>query len=275
MKRNVFILGAILSVFTFSMTSCISSEDQTSSNYGIYYTASQMGTLTYVSGDYTIYPSSTSLATVESSYKYKPKTGMSFIYYNYDPNSSSNANYSTTKKLYVDLVAAFDLNSTAETVGTKGDANDSIATAAIVGLQSPNGSSNGFFLDVDNGNTYLLTAVKYYTTLASSTLPLDNGHYMTLVYYPQETASGDVVMNLYLRHRSTDTKGSYLSSSFAGYVPSYYYKSFDITNFLGEYTNKSGNAMPQQIVIHTMENQESGILTDAANSKYTLTITAK
>ena len=182
-----------------------------------------------------------------------------------DTSSTENKNYETTKILYVELTAAFSLTATVEEPTVKGASNDSTATAAIHNLSSPNGNTYGYYLYNDGYSTYLITGINYY--FAESTV---NAHYFTLVYYPNNTNSGDTSLNLYLRHRSKDTTGSYMSYSYAGYLPQIYYKAFDLTQILKDFAEKSQTAAPSKIIVHTDENQETGSVTNADSNTYEL-----
>jgi len=267
MKRfKLLFVFALFSSLVVSMTSCLSNDDNSSSTgYAIMQVSSTLGSIVLKTGDLTIYPSSTSLSTVETNYSFKATSGMAFVYYSYDINSTENKNYKTTKVLYVDLLAAYSLDNTVEEPQTKGASNDSTSTASIIGLNSPNGNAYGYYTYTDGTSTYLVTGINYFLTESTA-----DTHYFTLVYYPKDTESGDNTLNVYLHHRSTDTTGVYLSSSAVDYVPSFYYKSFNITQILADFAEKSGTTAPAKIVIHTTENQETGSLTDSNDNTYSL-----
>jgi hypothetical protein len=268
MKRiKLLLISALLTTFmVFTMTSCLNSDDgNTSTSVGIVQVSSSMGSTVFKFGEYTLVPSSTSLSSVESNYNFHATSGMAFIQYTYDTSTTENKNYETTKILYVDVTAAFSMTATVEEPTAKGASNDSTATAAIHNLASPNGNTYGYYLYNDGYSTYLITGINYYLTETTA-----NAHYFTLVYYPNNTDSGDTTLNLYLRHRSSDTTGSYLSYTIANYVPSYYYKAFDLTQILLDFADKSQTAAPTKIIVHTDENQETGSITNADSNTYEL-----
>lgn len=265
--RLIFLVSCLLSM-TFSLTSCLNNngDDSSTTGYAIARISSSFGSTAFVSGGYTLSPSATSLATVESTYGFSSTSGMAFLYYTYDLNSDANKNYATTKVIYIELLAAYSLENTVESVQTVGAANDSTATASVVALQSPYDESANLYLDTSSSSTYLLTGINYYMTGS-----LANTHYFTLVYYPNKTEAGDDTMVLYLRHNSKDTSAGYTSSSFVRTVPSYYYKSFNITQFIQEFTTKAGGK-PSKIVVHINQSNLSGSLSDASDESYSVTL---
>jgi hypothetical protein len=240
MKKFKLFAFALLATLSLGMTSCLSDSSSTSTGGMIAEVYNATGTTFFVSGSTKIYPTSTSLSSVESTYSFNATSGMAYIYYTYDANSEANKNYSTTNILSVDLQYAVSLKGTTVEPTIEGASNDSVATNPIVGLQAMSSSSEDQFAVVNN--RYLVAGVNYYLSKAY--------HYFTLVYYPSETKSGDTTLKLYLRHRSLlDTTPLYTSSDLASTYPSYYFKSFDLENVLADFLSTAG-ADPTKITVY-------------------------
>jgi hypothetical protein len=263
MKKIKLFTFALLATLSLGMTSCLSDSSSTSTGGMIAEVYNATGTTFFVSGSTKIYPTSTSLSSVESTYNFNATSGTAYIYYTYDANSEANKNSSTTNTLTVDLEYAVSLKGTTVEPSIAGASNDSVATNPIIGLQAMSSNSEDQFTIVNN--RYLVAGVNYYLSKAY--------HYFTLVYYPSETKSGDTTLKVYLRHRSLlDTTPSSTSSDLASSYPFYYFKSFDLKNVLTDFQSTAG-AAPKNITVYAqVSTLSTGFdLSKIENTAYTIT----
>lgn len=258
MKKMKFIALALTLLMGISFTSCLSSDDDSSSStlYAFVTVHSYMGTAYFTDGNGVIYyPTSASLSSVESTYDFSTSSNTAYIYYTVDETSTSNTSTSKT----VVLSYAISLDAKVEMPEAVGDTNDSTSTAPIISLASMTTSSELYMLD-----DQLVIGVNYY---------MSKLHYFTLVYYPEETTSSSTEIKLYLRHNSkSDTSTAYTSSTFvnAGYSPSLYFKAFDLSDILAYYSDQTGNSSVT-INVETEEDTSSIDLASATTKNYTLT----
>jgi hypothetical protein len=266
MKRLKFLSFILLSTLVLSLTSCLGNDSSSSGTYaGVFKVYNLNGQTYFASGTYKIIPSTTSLATMESTYGFNITSGLAYIVYSYDSSnqtSSSSTSSSTTTTLNVDLTYAESLNvSNRFTISTtRGSANDSIATQPIIQLNQVDASSSACLSVFDSH--FLLMLPDYMLSNAY--------HYFTLVYYPNETKTGDTEMTLYLRHRSNDQGTTYTSINMVGgYFNRLYYKVYDIENFLDEFRAQAG-ALPTKITVSTAISSSLDV-NDATEQKYSTT----
>jgi hypothetical protein len=215
-----------------------------------------LGTTFFVSDNgYYIYPTSASLANVESTYSFKPaSTQMAYILYNYDEAAANSA--ASTKVLNIELTYAASVDGTVEEAEEQGAVNDSVSTAAIIELNNVVSSSSSSKFSIVN-NYFLLTGVNYFFYA--------NIHYFTLVKYEDEPVE-DGVLKLYLRHSGTAESNTVTTTSYQAFNSGYpvYFKAFYIGDFL-EPDVKS-------IEIHADVNEYSSSLEYANEKVYTLTL---
>jgi hypothetical protein len=217
-----------------------------------------MGTTYFLTNDgIRIFPSSASLATMESQYQFKPNsTSVAYIVYEY--NEDDAANVSTTKLLQnVTLTYAVSLDAGVEEVYYDGAPNDSVSTSAIISLNNVVTTSNNEKLYLMNDH-YLMTGIQYYF--------YSKAHYFTLVCYSDEQED-DGVLKLHLRHSGTPEASGVITTSYdafgAGY-PYVYLKAFDINSLLSPDINK--------IEIYAQTNAYSNSLDSSTETLYTVEV---
>lgn len=255
-----FVALALTLLMGISLTSCLNSDDNNSSSQisGIFAVNSSLGTVFFTDGSgVKYYPTSTSLATVESSNGFKTSSKVAYLSFTYDSAAGESASTGYT----IALTYAVSLDTTVETVENEGASNDSISTAPISSLGAMTSSSNLYVI-----NNHLVLGVEYY---------MSKLHYFTLVYYPEETTSSSTELKLYLRHNSkgdtstSNTSYEYAFNSNGGY-PFLYFKAFDLSEILSDYLMKTGKSSVT-INLETKESDISLDLSKATTKNYTLT----
>lgn len=269
MKQMKFLAIAFTLLMSMAFTSCMDSgTDSKPQAVAIaqVMNSSMMGLTYFKVGEITLYPTSSSLATVETTNGFKPSsTQIAYILYEYDLESADNANYETTKKLTVDLKFAISIDATSHAT-TKGASNDSIATAPIIELSKSAVEADKEFAIV--GNSYLTAGINYY--LSGSKI-----HTFTMICYPEEITADSEDLKLYLRHRSKEadsfTGGDMSSAKVGGQYPSLFYYAFDINSALTDFKQKTGGKTPNNIIVEADVNVNSAKLSDAEKKTYTVT----
>jgi hypothetical protein len=264
MKKFKLVALTLLTTLLFGMTSCLNDDSSDSQGYQIVEIMNSVGSTYFMAGTTKIIPSSKSLASVQSSNQFNASSGMAFIAYTYNPNDDSNKNYKTTNTLYVELTGAVSLNNSVVST-TRSAANDSVSTNPVVSLSSVSSTtSEDHFYIYDN--RYLITGVNYYFSRP--------WHYFTLVYYPEETKSGDSTLNLYLRHRAyNDASPTYVSYEYAGYYPQFYYRTFDLASVFSQFAVKAGRNYPSQITLSVPVSTTDPVGLPANETTYSITYT--
>lgn len=268
MKRIKMWSLALLSTLVLGLTSCLNSSSDSDStyqgivkvvtSYGSTYFQTQTGTL--------LIPTSTSLATVQSTNKFNATQGLAFIAYTQVTTAqASSSGSSTTGQVTINLSYAVSLDG-ASISTTKGAMNDSIqqvTQSPLISLDQLSNSSEDKFTLYDSSNANLLIGANYYFSSPN--------HYFSLVFYPADVASGATTMDVYLSHHTSDTSAPYTSSYYLGSYPSLYYHSFSIVDMVSQFTTKAGNA-PTKIALHTNIN-ETGTGLPSSGTTYTINYT--
>jgi hypothetical protein len=259
MKQMKFFALVLTFLMGVSLTSCIDEGESSTAAGSIVKVVNYMGTVHFEGANgIKYYPTTASLATVESTYKFSTSSNVAYIYF-----SSAVANTSstgqTTDSYTVELTYAVSLDSKTEMPSARGASNDSVSTAPIITLTA-GGSNNVFMMDKQ-----LVLGATYYTSKL---------HYFTLVYYPEETTATSSELNLYLRHNSKGdtskdaTSYDYVMSNLA-FMP-LYYKAFDLSRIIYDFQMNTGKTT-FTINVETQESSMGIILDDATTKKYTLT----
>ena len=222
MKQIKVMMIAIMVMIGVGFTSCMESEEYTPQGVGTVEVISYLG-LTYfkdLSG-VEIHPTSSSLAAMESQYKFN-SSGTRIAYILYEFSNEGNENMAASKKITnAVLKYAVSLDGTVEEVSEAGNPNDSITTAPIISIDnlSTTTGEEGFFIINDR---YIFAGINYFYQKKS--------HQFTLVYYSTEQEEGK--LKLHLRHSGTPednnvtTNSMQVSNSY--YAPQIYMKSFDL-----------------------------------------------
>ncbi len=265
MKRMKTWMFALIVSMGALLTSCINTDgDYTPTGGGIVEVGSLLGTpfFTDVSG-LRIYPTPSSLATVESKLGFKTgQTKVAYVLFTYSQEGNEAA--AENKQLNnANLQFASSLDRKIETVNIKGAANDSVTTAPVLKLRSvfdAGSASNQLNELYLQNNRYLMTGIEY--------LFLRERHYFSLMYYPEEQEEGKLIFNL--KHTGNAETSDVYSTSYAymlaGYDPSIYFSSFDIMPYL----NLIGNPETVTIEVHAEVNQATNELDKATKKVYTL-----
>lgn len=266
MKQVKVLVLALIVLMGVGFTSCMNSDDNSTSSWmGPVEVFNSAFTGTYFKfGELIIYPTNTSLATVEKQYNFEPSaTRMAYIAFEYSTDEGSGNETATNKLQNVVMNYAVSLDETVESVIDKGNApNDSVATAPIIRMtdvMSATPNENGFYI---LHNRYLFTGLAYFVQ--------EKAHSFTLVNYPNEVVEEGTV-KFYLRHSGTPEKETIGQTSVnaAGLYPYLYFKSFDIRNYLPTELGKE-----VKIVVVVDQNTVNNKLDDESNTKqkeYTLT----
>jgi len=276
MKRIKILSLALLSTLALGLTSCLNSNssDSDSTYRGIVKVVSYLGSTSFqtqpieqIQSDgtktktsFSLIPTSTSLATVQTTKKFNATSGLAFIVYTKVATPGSSGNTIT-----IDLSFAVSLDN-ASISTTRGAANDSIqkvTQSPLMSLDQLSASSEDKFTLFDSSNENLLIGANYYFSTPS--------HYFSLLFYPDEVTSGATTMDVYLSHHTSDKSATYSSAYYAGSYPSLYYHSFNILDMVSRFTGKAGNA-PTKIALHTNIN-ETGTTLPTTGTTYTINYT--
>lgn len=266
MKQMKFLAIAFTLLMSVAFTSCMDSDSNYKPTYPAIVQVSSGSMITaFKLGDMTLYPTSASLAAVETSNGFKPSsTEMAYIMYEYDAESADNVNSETTKKLTVDLKFAISIDATTN-VTTEGAANDSVATAPIIELSKSGISENQDFTMVND--RFLLAGIDYY-------LSGQKAHTFTMIYYDDVPAEKLGELKLYLRHRSQEkedfTGGNTSSIQVGNQYPSLYFYAFDLRSALNRYAQLNGGE-PTTITVVADVNTNGVKLDTAEKKEYTIT----
>ncbi len=246
--KSFKILSLVLMLsLAFGLTSCLNGNDNSDNNTysGIVEVVNLTGTTYFQTSDGTkIVPTTTSLASVQSSYNFTATSGLAYIAYT-TTTTSSTSSISATLTYAVSLQ-----NSTVTAV--RGGSGDVTAQLPIISLDTMGSSSTSTAKVTLYNSTTLLLATNIFfsvTTSSSSSSSTIPTHTLSLVFYPNEVSSGDTEMDLYLRHQSTDTGTTYYSSYYAYSVPYIYFRSYNIASQVSLFENQSGK-IPTKITIH-------------------------
>lgn len=268
MKQMKFLAIAFTLLMSVAFTSCMDSGTNSNPQGAaiVEVVDSYMGFTTMKTGDITFNPTSASLATVGTTNGFKPSsTDIAYILYEYDPESSDNANFETTKKLTIDLKFAISLDATSH-VTEAGSSRDSVSTAPIIEIAKNAVATDQEFHIMNN--RYLTAGINYY--LSGSKM-----HTFTLVCHPEEITADAEDLKVYLRHRSQEkedfTGGDISSARVGGQYPSLFFFAFDLQEALDRFITITGkNGGPLNIVVETDVNPNSTKLFDATKKTYTI-----
>lgn len=249
-----FVALALTLLMGISFTSCLNSDDDSSSQGGgIVTVINSYGSVYFLDGSgVKYYPTSTSLASVESTYSFSTSSKVAYVVFDYDTTTETASTGYT-----VELTYAVSLDSKVEMVQTKGASNDSTTTAPVISLDLMTTSEYLYVI-----NDQLVIGANYY---------MSKYHYLTMVYYPNETTESSTEIKLYLRHNSKgDTSTAATSYDYASSYPSIYFKAYNLSNILNDFYDKTGLSSVK-INVETKENDSSIDLTSATTKNYTLT----
>ena len=225
MKQVKILVLALVVLMGVGFTSCMNGDDDTTVRRGAFvkvYTGG-LGSIYFKDANgFKYYPSATSMATMKSTYGFDPSSGdMAYIIYQYD-SATQTVTENTESLQNLQLVYAFGLDATVESVSEKGASNDSIAKAPIRSLDGTIGSSYKYEPVMFDESTLLLQ-IDYFMGIDGIL-----SHYFTLVYYPNEPAEENTI-KLYLRHNNgKDTSTNYTSVNLSGQYPFVFYKAFNL-----------------------------------------------
>lgn len=264
MKRIKIWSLVLLSTLVLGLTSCLNSSSDSDSTYtGIVKVVSYLGSTTFqTQSGVTLVPTSTSLASVQSTNKFSATSGLAFIAYTKVASTST-----STTQINISLSYAVSLEGTSIST-TKGADNDSInkvTQSPLISLDPLSNTSEDKFTLYDSTYGNLLIGADYYFSTPN--------HYFSLVFYPADVTSGATTMDIYLSHHTTDTSAAYTSSYYVGRYPSLYYHSFNIADMVSQFTTKAGNA-PTKITLHTYINETDTKL-PSTEKTYTINYTTK
>lgn len=256
-------VAASLLLMGAGLSSCLSGgTEYTPQGGGVVEVVNSMGLTSFkdIAG-VSVYPTSTSLASVENAYKFETEnTKTAYILYNYLEENRQN-----NKVQDADLRYAVKLDGKVEMVSSKGDANDSVATAAICELTQLVVTDNEDDMFVMN-DRFLLLGLKYFMA--------EYAHYFTVVYYPEEAAQSEE-LKLYLRHTGTTEKDGTFRTSLDYYNSGYphaYMFTFDLQQILNDWRTKHPEAAQVDIVLEADVNLLNSKLTAGCEKKkYTVT----
>jgi hypothetical protein len=244
----------LVAVTLIGLASCSKDDnDNQETYYGVVKVEDNMGSIFFeTQNGIKYYPTAASLLTVQQNYSFSATSGLAYIICTV--TSSDDAAKTKTMK----LAAAISLQNTTVAT-TPGAPNDSTAQQPVVGIDKLNISGlTPYLLLFDSDDLLLATNYNFSTA----------GHTFTLVFYPSQVNSGDTEMNVYLRHRSTDTGTGYNSYNVAMTYPQLYYRAYDIESIVENFTEKAGNA-PTKLTLHTYVN-ENGLTLPATETTYSV-----
>lgn len=250
MKRIKIWSSILLLSLVFITSSCLKGSDNSSdhSYLDIVKVESLSGGTPYfvTSAGKKLIPSSTSYTSVKTTNKFTATSGLAYIVYS-KPESETT---STTSE-NIELTYAASLQSPDPVITTKGSSEDVVAQYPIISLDALNSNTSDDRIALFDANT-LMIATNFYFSQTS-------GHTCSLVFYPSEVTSGANELNLYLRHRSTDSGSDYTTAYYASYVMSMYLHSYDITSVRAQFKTIAGQD-PIKITIHAPVNTNTNIL---------------
>jgi hypothetical protein len=237
MKSIKFLSLVLMLSLAVGLTSCLNGNDDSDQTYsGIVEVVSTVGNTYFQTSDGTkIVPTSTSLSSVQTNYKFTATSGLAYIVYSTTASSTSSTG--------VTLTYAVSLQNNTVTA-IKGGENDIAAQLPIISLDPINTTTTNKVVQYNN-NTLLL-ATNIYFSITSNAVPT---HTLSLVFYPNEVSGGDDEMHLFLRHQSTDTGASYYSAYYIYNLPYLYFRSYNIASQLSLFESKAGST-PKTITIH-------------------------
>lgn len=272
MKQVKVLMLTLVVLMGVGFTSCMDSDNNTTISGAAYVKVhSALGTTYFTDANgFELYPSASSLAKIEtgSGNFNSSSTMMAYVVYQYD--TSTQQVTENTTKLNVELLAAFGLDATFESVSVPGVSdNDSIAKAPIISLKATPDGTNSFKPVMYDDRTLLLP-INYFMS--------NFNHYFTLIRYEnnapaesnQVTEGEGKNITLYLRHNNagdTSTSGTSLRylleyTSYYGLNP--FYKAFNLSSL----HLKPGD----KLTIKTMESSNSIKLEDATEVSYEVDI---
>ncbi len=262
MKQMKIWIVALTMIMGISLTSCVNSSDNGPyPGTDIVEVFTGYGTSFRNASGFIYYPTSSSLAAVETTYKFNTSSSKVayILYYEIEEETPTSGTKTT---MNIDLQYAASLDTTVELPEEEGASNDSVATAAIIGLQTAMSQNEKIHIINDK---YLICGINYYA------YKIDN-HSFTMVYYEEETTADSDGITLYLRHRDNeDTYANYNATlNLAGSYPVYYWKSFDLSRVFQDYKRKTNNSSVK-IKIVTEENSSSEKLENATEKVYEAT----
>lgn len=273
MKRFKLLSVLLLIALSMGLTSCLnsSSDDSGNTQYGIVEVHDNYGSVYFTTNAGTaIYPSTTSLTTVQTSYGFTATSGLAYIVYT--TNSSSSSTSSTSGTTTVTLSYAVSLSNRNNAVQyAKGSSfdTDSTSVTPVLELATLDQSSNSKQMLIYS-SSYLLLGVNYYLSATSSNvLTLDNFY---MLHYPESSSNTTGNMDIYLRIRpikGTTISNSYTSSSMTNYLY-LYYRAFNISSFLSDFKAVTGKA-PTTITLHYYQNSYSGDISSATEKTAKIT----
>lgn len=226
MKQVKFLMLALVILMGVGFTSCMNGDDDTTVRQDAFVKVKTggLGSIYFEDANgFKYYASATSLATMKSTYGFDPSSGeMAYIIYQYD-SATQPITENTESLKDLQLVYAFGLDATVESVTEEGASNDSIAKAPIRSLDGTIGSSYKYEPFMFDESTLLLQ-IDYFMGVDGLL-----SHYFTLVHYPNEQVEENTI-KLYLRHNNgKDTSLNYTSVNFSGQYPFVFYKAFNLS----------------------------------------------
>lgn len=226
MKQVKFLMLALVILMGVGFTSCMNGDDDTTVRQDAFVKVKTggLGSIYFEDANgFKYYASATSLATMKSTYGFDPSSGeMAYIIYQYD-SATQPITENTESLKDLQLVYAFGLDATVESVSEEGASNDSIAKAPIRSLDGTIGSSYKYEPFMFDESTLLLQ-IDYFMGVDGLL-----SHYFTLVHYPNEQVEENTI-KLYLRHNNgKDTSLNYTSVNFSGQYPFVFYKAFNLS----------------------------------------------
>lgn len=225
MKQVKFLMLALVILMGVGFTSCMNGDDDTTVRQDAFVKVKTggLGSIYFEDANgFKYYASAASLATMKSTYGFDPSSGeMAYIIYQYD-SATQPITENTESLKDLQLVYAFGLDATVESVTEEGASNDSIAKAPIRSLDGTIGSSYKYEPFMFDESTLLLQ-IDYFMGVDGLL-----SHYFTLVHYPNEQVEENTI-KLYLRHNNgKDTSLNYTSVNFSGQYPFVFYKAFNL-----------------------------------------------
>lgn len=279
MKQLKFLMVAFTLLMGISLTSCLNSGDSDPYSYGggMVKVSGYMGYYSFVGqNDVTVTPTPASISSLEANgFKMSEMVGkVAQILYRWD---SSQLTIPADEKDIkgVDLYSIESLDNTVAIVEEKGvSANDSLSksnNAAIISLEYNNGGAD--FKPRFYDDTTILLPINYYIN--------QKRHFLSLVYYPNETESNGSTLRLYLSHNTngdteTNSSTSYsLTANTGGYYGlGLYYKTYNLNRVLERYARETG-ASPTAVEIVTKVNSYSSKLDDSQTEEKVFTVAEK
>lgn len=257
-----FLTLALALLVGFTLTSCLSSDDNTSAgmlsaivkvNYSSYALMPSFET----TDGFTIEPSEDSYyQSISNGFQWSNYYGKVIqLFYTYD-TESPDVVIDDNGIRGVTLLSLSEMNSPVEIVASEGASNDSIANMPILELGDGSTIKPQYF----DAQTLLLP-INYYINYNGYPI---HPHTFTLEYHAYEPYDG--TLRLYLEHnKQADNPSTQLTSYQLGVV-SFYYRAFDL-RALQSYFSAQGRVMPTSVTIVTREEDYSVTLTDNTPTK--------